>query len=417
MRGNLREAHAHIAQIGRSLSMLDLGCCTSAEGVIDAIAGRADTLEQGEWLLAHSARPEGWDRARWPSRAELDRAGGGRPVVAWCFDYHALVASSAALAHARIDAGTRIDSGVVELGDDGTPSGLLLEHAALRMWGRVPEPDEALRREQVALACRHLSGLGYNEVHDMKAQPWLGGVLSALLAEGAIPEMRFELYPLIPDLRASLGAQSRGFDPRVRVAGGKIFVDGTLNSRTAWMLHPYADAHPDRPTGTPMMTAAQIENALGACKDVSLPLAAHAIGDAAVRAVLDAIETTGMNHTGCRVEHAELIDEADLGRFASLGVRASLQPCHLLPDMEALRRAVPERLDRVLPIRSLIESGLVAGEDILFGSDAPIVRADATDSIRGAVERRRAGMDAREAINPDEGIDEATAWACFRGRD
>jgi predicted amidohydrolase YtcJ len=413
MRSNLREAHAHIFQLGRSLTMLDLGECGSAQSMLDAIADRASTMGPGEWILAHSARPEGWNEARWPTRAELDHAGGGRPVVAWCFDYHALVASSAALTHAKIDKGTTIESGVVDLDAHGEPTGLLLEHAALRMWNTVPEPDADQRVELVRAACDHLASLGFVEVHDLKAQPWLGTVLSDLLESGEIGDMRFELFPLIPDLKSSLEAQRVGFDDRVSIAGGKIFVDGTLNSRTAWMLHPYADGHPDRPCGTPMMTPKQIEESLKTCKSAGLPIAAHAIGDGAVRAVLDAIEKTRCTHSGCRIEHAELIDEQDLRRFVDLGVKASLQPCHLLADMEALRRAVPDRLDRVLPIRSLLKSGLAPGVDLLFGSDVPIVRADAEDSILAAVHRRRSGMDASASINPREAIDEDTAWVCF----
>ena len=411
-RRNLREAHAHIFQLGRSLSMLDLGGCNCAEEMIDAIAARSNALGENEWVLAHSARPEGWSDPKWPSRTQMDTASGNRPVVAWCFDYHALVASSAALSHARIGADSRIESGVVELDALGEPTGLLLEHAALHMWNRVPEPEHEQRVALVREACLHLHELGYSEVHDLKAQPWLGAVLSDLIASGEL-EMRFELYPLVPDLKESLDAQRGGFDERVRIAGGKIFVDGTLNSRTAWMLHPYADGHPDRPTGTPMMSPEQISEALCTCKDVGLPLAAHAIGDAAVRAVLDAVEETECGHSGCRIEHAELIDETDLPRFVKLGVKASLQPCHLLPDMEALRRAVPDRLDRVLPIRSLLKSGLAPGVDLLFGSDVPIVRAVADDSIQAAVHRRRDGMDESESINAAEAIDEETAWMCF----
>lgn len=409
---NLREAHAHIFQLGRSLSMLDLGGCVSAAEMLERIAAFAAGLPGGAWVLAHSATPEHWEQAIWPTRKELDAAGGGRPVAAWCFDYHALVASSSALTQAKIDKRTKIESGIVELGSDGEPSGLLLEHAALRLWNAVPEPDAPQRRDLVREACLHLHALGFAEVHDLKAQPWLGTVLSDLLKADEI-SMRFELYPLVKDLGSSLEAKKKGFDKRVRIAGGKIFVDGTLNSRTAWMLHPFADGHPDRPNGTPMMTPKEIEKSLMTCKAAGLPIAAHAIGDAAVRAVLDAIEHTGCDHTKCRIEHAELIDSADVRRFVKLGVIASLQPCHLLPDMEALRRAVPDRLDRVLPIRELIKSGLAPGIDLLFGSDVPIVRADPRDSITAAVTRRRDGMEASQAINANQAIDEETAWACF----
>ena len=132
--------------------------------------------------------------------------------------------------------------------------------------------------------------------------------------------------------------------------------------------------------------------------------------------MLDAIERTDCRDTGCRIEHAELISPEDIPRFKQLGVIASVQPCHLLPDIEALRRALPDRLDRVLPIRELIESGMEPGVDLLFGSDVPIVRAEPRDSIRAAVDRRREGMGQSEAIGPGQAIDEATAWRCFRVR-
>ena len=409
----LREAHAHLFQLGRSLGTLDLSTCTSGEHMLELIDAYASGLGADEWVVAHSARPESWDDQTWPTHDALERAGGGRPVVAWCFDYHALVASTSAMKQAKIDAGTIIESGRVVLDTDNEPTGLLLEHAALAMWNVVPEPKADQRRGLVLDACLHLRNLGFVEVHDLKAQPWLGKLLSELQESGEI-DMRFELFPLIEDLKPSLEAQKNGFHEQVRIAGGKIFVDGTLNSRTAWMLHPYADAHPDSPNGTPMMTTKGIDEAYRVCKQHGLPVAAHAIGDAAVREVLDAVQRNDCDHSGCRVEHAELIDEADMRRFVDLGVRVSLQPCHLLPDIEVLRRALPDRLDRVLPIRSLLKTGLSPGTDLLFGSDVPIVRANAEDSIQAAVHRRRAGMDESESINPAQAIDEETAWACFQ---
>lgn len=412
---NLREAHAHIFQLGRSLSMAQLSACACADEMLEALAQHARALKPGDWVLAHGARPDAWDNPAWPTRTELDHACGDRSVVAWCFDYHALVASSAALGNAEINRHSRFENGRVELDTDGQPTGLLIEEAALAMWTRVPEPPNAQRRDMVRRACLHLQSLGYEEVHDLKAQPWLGVVLTELLEAGEIG-MRFQLFPLVSDLDASLAAQRDGLSDAVSIAGGKIFVDGTLSSRTALMLAPFADGNPAYPSGTAMMNATAIDEALIQCRIHALPLAAHAIGDGAVRMTLDAIERTGCAGTGCRIEHAEVIDKLDVGRFAGLGVIASLQPCHLLPDIEALRRALPHRLDRVLPIKELIESGLRPGVDLLFGSDAPIVGADPHDSVVAATQRRRAGMDKALAINPEQAIDEATAWACFGAR-
>lgn len=408
----LVEGHAHLLQLGRSLAMTDLSDATSREDALDRLAAAARALPPGTWVLAHGARPDAWPDPRWPDADDLDHAAGGRPLCAWCFDYHALAASTGALRRAGITPASAFDRGRVVLDADGRPTGVLLEHAALALWNTVPEPAPAERPALLRAAANHLAALGYAEVHDMKAQPWLGDALAALDRAGDLP-VRVRLYALLDDLD-HLHATRRGWETgRVALAGGKVFTDGTLNSRTAWMLHPYADAPPGLAHGMPMMTLAEIADAVRRVDALGLPLAAHAIGDAAVRAVLDAVETVRPGTPGFRVEHAELIDPADVPRFARLGVTASLQPCHLLADVEALRRAVPDRLDRVLPIRDLLASGLEPGVGVVFGSDVPIVRADPEDSIRAAVHRRRANTPPDGAVSPGQSIDEPTAWACF----
>lgn len=389
--------------------MLDLSGCNSREAMLDSIAGFSQALKPVDWVLAHSARPEGWPDPRWPTRQELDHASDSRPVCAWCFDYHSMAASSAALEHAGIAGDTTIDRGIIELDSDRSPTGVLYEHAALKLWSSVPEPCPAQRRSLVLSACEHLNALGFTEVHDLKTQPWLGGVLSDLLSTGEISQ-RFELFPLTKDLDATLASRDQWKTDRLILAGTKIFTDGSLNSRTAWMLDPYTDTDT---TGTPMMSPQEIDEAILMSKVHNLPVAAHAIGDAAVRAVLDSIERTGCTNSGARIEHLEILHPDDIRRFARLGVIASVQPCHLLPDIETLNAGLSDRLDRVFPLRSLIESGCTPGETLIFGSDVPIVRADHEDSIQAAVYRRRAGMPESDAIGLDQSLTTEESFACF----
>lgn len=167
-----------------------------------------------------------------------------------------------------------------------------------------------------------------------------------------------------------------------------------------------------------MMDGGSLAAAMALARRMGLDLAAHAIGDGAVRAVLDAWESLGPigGPSRLRIEHAEIIDAADVARLARprFGeVIVSVQPCHLLADIEALRRGLPHRLDRVLPLRELIDAGCGPGERLWFGSDVPIVRPHPGDSIRAAVHRRREGMGAGDAIAPGQAITEAEAWACF----
>lgn len=408
----MREAHAHIFQLGRSLTMLDCSNCSSRDELLALVAASTKSCAQHEWVLAHSARPEGWDDSLWPSRLELDHASDGRAVCVWCFDYHALAASTAALAHAGIQSDTKIDRGIIELDSQGEPTGVLYEHAALALWNTVPEPIAEQRMSLVRSACDHLRSLGYKEVHDLKAQPWLGPVLADLQASGEITQS-FQLFPLVPDLEATLATCPQWASNKLILAGTKIFTDGTLNSRTAWMLEPYADK---ATTGTPMMTLDEIDEAMLVSKQHNLPVAAHAIGDGAVRAVLDSIERTKCTNMGARIEHLEVLHPNDVPRFAQLGVIASVQPCHLLPDIEALNTVIPDRLDRVLPLRSLLKSGCVPGETLLFGSDVPIVRANHEDSIQAAVHRRRKDMPESGAVSIDQSLTEAESIACFSSR-
>lgn len=412
----LRESHAHVYQLGRSLSMIQLSECGSPAEMLDAFAARARAGSGEPVLLAQGARPEAWAPARWPVLGEFDRATGGTPALAWCFDYHAIMANSAMLALAGIGAGAPDPvGGVIGRGRDGGLSGVVFESAALRVWRAVPEPSEALRLRELRDGMAGLAG--FAEVHDLKSQPWLGPALAGLLDGGSVggeAAGRFALFPLLSDLDEVLAERGAWESERVRLGGAKIFVDGTLNSRTAWMLRPFADGRPEHPCGTPMMTAREIEDAVRRCDAAGVPLAAHAIGDGAVRAVLDAVERVRPRTPGFRIEHAEVIDGADVGRFAELGVIASVQPCHLLYDIEALRKALPDRLDRVLPLRELIDAGCEPGRGLLFGSDVPIVRADPEDSILAATARRRVGMGADEAVGASQAIGEAEAWECFR---
>jgi predicted amidohydrolase YtcJ len=399
----LREAHAHIAAHGRSMEMLDLSGCRSLAECLDAIA-RAASDGSRAWVLAHGLRIESWPEARWPSIRELDGATGAKPCVVMSFDHHSACANSAAMRAAKIRAGDRIEpGGVVCVDAAGEATGVLLEGAASRAWNAAPEPDGAARVRHVASSLRALSALGYAHVEDMLSPSWLGPILHQLEREGSLA-CDVGLYAPVAALAEVAGTRAGWESSRLRLRGGKIFVDGTLNSRTAAMLTDYRDPAPGFPRGQALMGVGDVVNAMRAVYGVlgdGGELAAHAIGDAAVRTVLDAVEAWtsggGRGVVRVRVEHAEVIDAADVARFAGLGVTASLQPCHLLADIEALARYLPHRLDRVLPIRELIESGLVPGRSLVFGSDVPIVRAEPEDSILAAVERRRADMPSRGA--------------------
>jgi predicted amidohydrolase YtcJ len=419
----LREAHAHIAAHGREMSQLNLSGFTSRNECLERIAAEVSRLEaarESGWLLASGVRVEAWadsqGGAAWPSLRELDRACPKRPCMISSFDHHACVVNSAAMAAAGFGrASADPEGGRIVRDASGEPTGLLLEAAFGAMRRAVPTPTPDQLRRIVKAAVDDLAGHGFIEVHDLLSEPWLGPILADLDAAGELP-VSVWLYPLLKDVGPVAAGRGAWETQRVRLAGAKIFADGTLNSRTAWMLEPYSDPLPGLEHGQPMQTPRQLADAMALTGDLGLGLAVHAIGDAAVRAVLDAWQ--GQPHRepvgsfpALRIEHAEIVDEADVPRFAELGVVCSVQPCHLLYDIEALSRGLPHRLDRVLPLRDLIRAGCRTGELMWFGSDTPIVRPHPEDSIQAAVKRKRAGM--MTSIAPEQALTESEAWAAF----
>lgn len=399
--------------------MLQLGECTTVQECLERVraeSNRLATIGSTEWLMGVGVRVESWSDARWPTIADLDAATGGPGArAAWLmsFDHHGLVANSAALAVAGFVDGCQDPQGGVLVRDphDGRLTGVCLEAAAGIVRAAAPEADARERAGHVRAALANLQGLGFVEVHDLLSPPWLGPILAQMHDEGEL-HLDVGLFVPMEELTQALVQARTWARPSVKLLGGKVFVDGTLNSRTAWMLHDFADGLAGMKRGKALMTPQQIAAALKLCWSTGHTLAAHAIGDGAVRACLDAAEMVrGQGGRGeFRIEHCELVDAQDVPRFAKLDVIASVQPCHLLADIEALQRGVPDRLKRVFPLRELIDSGLAPGRTLLFGSDVPIVRADPADSIQAATRRGRAGG---SVIAAEQAISEQEAWACF----
>ncbi len=401
----LREAHAHLAEFGREMSQLDLSRGVDRAHCLDLVASRAGEMDAAGdhgWLLATGLRGQDWPDPRWPTARELDRACPDRACILRGFDHHSCAVNSRTLAAAGLDSG-KLPGGVVELDACGRPTGTLLEDASARALAAAPAPTRAQWKHWVTIACAELAALGYVEVHEMLAQVWLGPVLGELEREGTLA-LRVRLYAAMDDLDVIARGRGAWESDRVRLAGGKMFADGTLSSRTAWVLEPYADPPARCPLGRALLGAGQILAAMEHTGAMGLGLAVHAIGDGAVREVLDArgawLARGGPRSHGLRIEHCELVHPRDVARFAELGVVASVQPCHLLYDAPVLARQFPPGVggERVLPLAAMVRGGLTPGRTLVFGSDVPIVRANPEDSIRAAM---------------GQGMSEPDAWRCF----
>lgn len=418
-----REAHGHLLSLAESLSLIHLTDCPDLASCLELIRSTAAKTPANTWLRLASARVNAWPEGRWPTLAELDAAAPDHPLVILSFDYHCAVANSRALAACNLAPGQIVNTKGLVHADESTnlPTGLLIEDAAYVAWRAAPAPSPGQHLDQLRAAIAHLRAFGFVEVHDLHAPAALGPMLHQLDQAGELP-LNIHLYAPFAEITAIAAGRAAFETPRIHLTGAKIFLDGTLNARTALMLHRYAEPIPGHPRGQCMIPPLQLDDIIRSCASQSLQLAVHAIGDGAVRTMLDSVQRVAPDRNRVRIEHAEIIDAMDVPRFAALGVSASVQPCHLLSDIEALNRFVPHRLNRVLPLRDLLNSGLKPGHfarpgdpdsGFLFGSDVPIVRANPEDSIQAAVHRRREISPVEDAIAPAQALTEAEAWSCF----
>ena len=368
------DAHTHLAQWARARGRLSLAGAATLEEALARVARAHAGLAPGERLTGEDVPPFGaWGGL--PHRADLDRAAPGRSVVLHARDRHAAWVSSAALLAAGVTRATPDPpGGVIARDAAGEATGLLYENA-LRVLGGTDGADDL---EAMAAVFARLAELGITSVHDF-GDPAAWAALDTLRGQGRLTaRVAFGFYGAdpLPDpgaLRA---------DDRLWPFALKGFLDGTLGSRTAWMLEPFADGSG---TGVERTERAEIDRLGEAARARGLSLALHAIGDRATRAALDAFErwpAADRLRLRPRVEHAQLVQADDLGRFAGLGVVASMQPVHAVTD-----RAVATSLWGARDAAGGYAWGQLerAGARLAFGSDVPIEDPDPRAGLWAAV--------------------------------
>ncbi len=366
------DAHLHLTLGAATLSQCDLTRCASRAEFEVRLAKHARALDaQGEpdaWLIAF-----GWNESDWhgeaPTKAWLDGVG-ARPTVAWRMDQHACVVNSAALAH--LDT-SPIDGGEIEL-----EHGLFREQAAWkRVLPAIPALSPAAKRANLARACQHLHALGIGSVGSMEYLTDLGEIDLAMREALSLRVHATVLdrdWPL--ETPPTLPKDSSAF---FRIVGMKSFADGTLGSRTAWMLDPYADKPETCGLAMEHTLQGKLAAWMRAVQTLGLSPSIHAIGDHAARTLLDALDACA-DDPAPRFEHAQTLHPRDLPRLA--GRFASMQPLHKADDArQALARLGAERLERFFPFRALVAHGA----RLAFGSDWPIVSADPLLGIKAAV--------------------------------
>jgi predicted amidohydrolase YtcJ len=372
------DAHVHFLEWSLAGRRIDLSDAATPSEAFSLVAAAARGETPGAWVVGRGLREAEW-RDRPFDREALDAAAGGRPCVLLAHDHHTLWASSAALAAVPSNG-----LPVVERGADGRPSGVLREDAAFALAQAVPKPTGADADEVVRAGIRQAHTVGVTAVHDFQQRGGLGA-WQRLHADRRLDLRVWKSLPaatLDDVLELELAG---GFgDDWLRLGPVKAFADGTLGSRTASLLAPDDLGG----QGLELLGRDELAELVHRAAGGGLDVAVHAIGDRANRTVLDALEDTreAWQPRGLRprIEHAQLVDPADTGRFASLGVTASVQPSHYSSDRPtALEVWGAERLQHAYAYADLAGAGAV----LCAGSDAPIEPLDPLAGVQAALQR------------------------------
>ncbi|MFN8192927.1 MAG: amidohydrolase family protein [Nocardioidaceae bacterium] len=381
----LWDQHVHLGQWSMSSSRLDLGGTSSVAEALDRVAERLRRDPDATVVVGWGHRPATW--AEQPTVADLDAVAGSRPVVLIAGDGHHAWLGSAALALLALPS----RDGMVE----ETEWYAAYPRLTAMLDAAHTGPEAYLQTQQAAAA------LGVVGLVDLEFDERPGAWAERSAAGGCLLRVRVGAYAGTLEEYVGLGLR-RGdplpeCDPRVTMGPLKIISDGSLNTRTAWCCAPYADVPG---MGAPNLTGAELRSLLTRASRAGLEVATHAIGDRAVGEALAAYAATG---AGGSIEHAQLMTRADVPELARLGLRASVQPAHLLDDRDLTEQCWPDRADRCFMFRSMLDAGV----ELALGSDAPVAPLDPWLAIAAAVHRSadaRSPWHAEQAITPREAL-------------
>jgi predicted amidohydrolase YtcJ len=405
----LIDAHGHMAGLGSfGLGRLDLSQVSSFDDMVAIVAERARAARPGEWILGGRWDHESWPQRALPTHARLSEVSPDNPVWLTRVDGHAGIANAAALRRAGVSRETSEPAGGAILRDErGELTGVLVDNAMRLVTeaidARQPDTLDLLRKAQELCLAAGLTG-----VHDAGITPADVEAYRELERRG---ELKLRVYGMIAAPYALFYFREKGLlvGERLTVRACKLYADGAMGSRGAWLLAPYADRPADddgRPyAGLATMEPTFIRQVAEDGLRRGYQVCTHAIGDRGNRETLDAYEaalraTPRPDHR-FRIEHAQLLSPADIPRFAKLGVIASMQPTHCTSDMRWVEARVgAERARGAYAWASLLRSGArIAG-----GSDFPVESHNPFLGLYAAATRQTADGRPEDGWNPQERV-------------
>jgi predicted amidohydrolase YtcJ len=415
------DSHCHIFEIGDRELTLNLEGTNTRDDFLAKVKQRVDKTEPAKWITGRGWIETFWKSPEFPTRADLDKIAPNNPVFLTRADGHATVANSAALKIAGITRDTANPFGGEILKDkSGEPTGMLLDNAEDLVASKIPKQTDAEREEALITGIKREITLGWCEIQNAGSHYDDVDLMRKHFDAG---EVKIRLVNCIygpgTDAQRFLkeGATINAYDHHFTQRTIKVVFDGALGSRGAALLAPYSDK-PDT-SGYLTQKREELRPMFNEALQRGIQVETHAIGDRANRQILDLYEEAfnavlpeqrKISEPRWRVEHAQILREADLPRFARLGVIASMQPSHAISDLFfAPARLGMERLRYAYAWNSLLKSGAV----ICGGSDAPVERGEPMIEFYAAVTRKSIKGEQHEGWHPEQAVSREEALRMF----
>ena len=423
----LTDSHYHLAGVGAREMNLNLEGITTLEGFLAKVKERVDRAKAGEWVTGRGWIETFWTPPVFPTRWDLDKISPNNPVALVRADGHATVANSAAIRAANVTRDTPNPFGgeIMKDKQTGEPNGMFLDRAQglVAARGSARGPGDA--EQEILLGVKRSVELGWCQIHNAGSSYSEVALLKKLYGEGKI---KLRIYEAIrgpgSDAQRLLkdGAMIGEFDNRLTVRHIKVTVDGALGSKGAALLEPYSDHDT---TGLLTQKEEEMLPMLVEALRKGIQLEVHAIGDRANRTILDWFEKAlnsvppdqrKIREPRWRIEHAQIVNPADIPRFVKLGIIPSMQPSHAIGDLHfAPSRVGLKRLEGAYAWQSFIKSGsIIAG-----GSDAPVERGEPMIEFYAAVARKDQkgfsgeGWHPEQAVTREQALKMFTIWAAY----
>jgi len=407
------DAHGHVMGLGMSALLIDLSDTNSLAEAQARIRAYAAANPTPRWIIGRGWNQERWGLGRFPTAADLDAAVADRPVWLERVDGHAGWANSLAMREANVTAATQAPSGGRIERTGRNPNGIFVDAAMSLVERAVPPPLPLQRDRALQQAQEILLSYGITSTADMgtSAADW-----EVMRRAGDNGQLRLRIFSYasgIDNLLTVAGTRPTPwlYDGRLRMVGVKLYLDGALGSRGAWLKADYRDAAGQR--GLPLLNDTELKNQMSRAAMDNFQVAVHAIGDQANAQLLAAIEELSDTYKGdrrWRIEHAQIVDPTDLPRFGRNSIIASMQPVHQISDrLMAEARMGNERLGGAYAWRSMLQNHV----PLAFGSDYPVESPNPFPGLAAAVSREDAQGQPPGGWFPQQRLGMEQAFAAF----